>query len=192
MIRKDGEAIFESFVILVYMEELYRDLTPSFAPGTPEDRQRMNLMIRCHDLYVSSPNCTAPGFSHCQGSMYLSYGWHGQARGMDLATRAAKVTELGKRLLWLESYMAGPYLAGPTLSLADFTWYPTMVFMEFLLPRVFGWPNPVDPKQSSFPRIATWFVLCSGISALATARDEIWTYWVKMEKKGQFKHIIEE
>jgi len=192
MIRKDGETVFESFVILEYLEEEYKGLAPSFKPSTPEDRQRMNLMIRCHDIYVASPNCTAPGFSHCQGSMYLSFGWHGAARGMDLPTRAAKVSELGKQLTWLESYMTGPYLAGPALSLADFTWYPTVVFMEFLLPRVFGWANPVDPSASPFPRLAKWFVLCSETPAFASAHNDIWEYWVEMEKQGQFKPIIEE
>merc|ERR1711933_208167 len=93
-VRTDGACVFESFVILDYLEDKFSDLKPSFKPGTPEDRQLMNLMIRCHDLYVASPNCTQPGFSHCQGAMYLSFGWHGPERGMDLPTRAAKLAEI--------------------------------------------------------------------------------------------------
>jgi hypothetical protein len=47
----------------------------------------MNLFIRIHDIYISSPNCSADGFCHSQGAMYLSTAWHGARRGMDIATR---------------------------------------------------------------------------------------------------------
>eukprot|EP00406_Dinophysis_acuminata_P038537 CAMPEP_0179357852 /NCGR_PEP_ID=MMETSP0797-20121207/78622_1 /TAXON_ID=47934 /ORGANISM="Dinophysis acuminata, Strain DAEP01" /LENGTH=195 /DNA_ID=CAMNT_0021073083 /DNA_START=10 /DNA_END=595 /DNA_ORIENTATION=- len=123
LVRKDGVCVFESNVILSYLEDKYCSLQPSFKPDTPEDRQLMELIMRCHDLYVASPNCTAPGFA--TASMYLSNGWHGEARGMDLATRAAKFTELWKQLTWLNQNLVGPYLVGERLTLADFTWYPT-------------------------------------------------------------------
>ena len=29
----------------------------------------MGLLNRIHDLYIASPNCTAPGFSHSQASL---------------------------------------------------------------------------------------------------------------------------
>ena len=110
----------------------------------------MELLIRVHDLYIASPNCTAPGFSHSQGAMYLSYGWHGAARGMDLPTRAAKMAEIWKQLNWLEakkqSSSPSPFLVSDQLTLADMTWFPTCVFMEFLLPRFFGWPHLFDPQ----------------------------------------------
>ena len=32
-----------------------------------QERAFMNLLIRIHDLYIASPNCTQPGFSHTQG-----------------------------------------------------------------------------------------------------------------------------
>ena len=38
--------------------------------------------------------------------MYLSTGWHGAARGMDLDTRAAKIAEIWKQLNWLEEQVA--------------------------------------------------------------------------------------
>ena len=63
----------------------------------------MNLFNRIHDLYIASPNTTAPGFSHSQGAMYLSRSWHGPARGMDLPTRAAKLGEIWRQLNWLEA-----------------------------------------------------------------------------------------
>ena len=72
-------------------------------PATPEGRQVMNLFIRIHDIYISSPNCSADGFCHSQGAMYLSTKWHGARRGMDIATREAKIAEIFKQLTWLEA-----------------------------------------------------------------------------------------
>merc|ERR1712187_107362 len=153
----DGVTVFESYVILEYLEDKYRAHKPSFKPCTPEGRQLMEILIRCHDLYISSPNCTAPGFSHSQGAMYLSYGFHGEARGMDIKTRAAKVLEIWKQLTWLNDQVEGPYLCGEKVSLADFTWYPTTIFMEFMFPRVFGWPDIFRDEEGAFPKIAKWW-----------------------------------
>ena len=50
-IRADGTCVFESAVILDYLEDLYADAMPSFKPPTAEGRQLMQLFIRIHDLY---------------------------------------------------------------------------------------------------------------------------------------------
>ena len=200
-IRKDGSTVFESHVILGYLEDKYDQAQPSFTPATPEGRQLMQLFIRIHDLYIASPNCCASGFSHCQGAMYLSYGWHGAARGMDLPTREAKIGEIWRQLNWLEAQVAsihaeagGSYLLGQQLTLADFTWFPTCVFMEFLLPRVFGWADPFAIGDATpFPSLARWYTsLREGFEPFKQARAEIWDYWIEMEAKGQFACIIEE
>eukprot|EP00933_Yihiella_yeosuensis_P043799 TRINITY_DN38773_c0_g1_i1.p1 TRINITY_DN38773_c0_g1~~TRINITY_DN38773_c0_g1_i1.p1 ORF type:complete len:297 (-),score=58.88 TRINITY_DN38773_c0_g1_i1:129-1019(-) len=191
-IREDGSTVFESNVILGYLEDKYRSKSPSFTPGDPEGRQVMELFIRIHDLYIASPNCTAPGFSHSQGAMYLSYGFHGEARGMDLKTRAAKVAEIWKQLNWLNDHLVGPYLIGDKVTLADFTWYPTTIFMEFMLPRVFGWPNIFSTGESPLPKLAAWWEHLTSQPAFAEVRNDIFTYWVELEKQGQFKHIIDE
>jgi len=79
-----------------YLEDKYGSL-PSpidFMLDTPEERAFAQLLVRTHDLYISSPNCTQPGFSHTQGSMYLAPHEtpHCSAdRAMDRPTRAAKV-----------------------------------------------------------------------------------------------------
>jgi glutathione S-transferase len=192
LVRSDGQTVFESYVILDYLEDKYKDHSPSFKPSTPEGRQAMELMIRCHDLYVASPNCTAAGFSHCQGAMYLSTGWHGEARGMDLKTRAAKREEIWKQLTWLNGAIVGPYLVGDSVTLADMTWFPTTIFMEFMLPRVFGWPDVFRELEGPFPKIAGWWTKVSEETAFAKVRKDIYTYWEEMEEKGQFKHIIDE
>ena len=76
LLRADGTTVFESSVILNYLEDKYRDEGPAFTPPTPEGRQEMELLCRVHDLYIASPNTTAAGFSHSQGAMYLSAGWY--------------------------------------------------------------------------------------------------------------------
>eukprot|EP00941_MAST-03F_sp_MAST-3F-sp1_P004549 g4549.t1 len=200
LIRSDGDAVYESNVILSYLEDKYSDAGPRMTPATPEGRQEMELLVRIHDLYIASPNCTAPGFSHSQGAMYLSYGWHGAARGMDLPTRAAKLGEIWRNLNWLEAEVAkkgGPYLLGKELSLADMTWFPTCVFMEYMLPRVFGWPQIFDPNATTpaatpFPHLARWYTNAQITPAFTSVRSDILGYWEQLDADGQFLPIIAE
>ena len=199
LLRADGTTVFESGVILNYLEDKYSDEGPTFTPPTPEGRQEMALLCRVHDLYIASPNTTAAGFSHSQGAMYLSAGWHGASRGMDLKTRSLKLGEIWRQLCWLEEQVAakaslGPYLMGEQLTLADFTWFPTCVFMEFLLPRVFGWADPFDPGAGGpFPALARWYQHCKAEhAAFAQTHEEVWSYWVRMEEAGQFEPIKQE
>merc|ERR1719473_2569554 len=197
LVREDGTTVFESNVILSYLEDKYEDAGAPLQPPTAEGRQAMNLLCRIHDLYIASPNCTAPGFSHSQGAMYLSNGWHGAARGMDLPTRAAKLGEIWRQLSWLEAEVqkeahGGPHLLGAQLTLADLTWFPTCVFMEFMLPRVFGWPALFDPQATS-PAPATWYTaMQSGEAAFRSVRTDILGYWEQLEAAGQFQPIIDE
>ena len=202
LIRTDGTTVFESNVILTYLEDKFGDAGASFRPPTPEGRQEMELLKRIHDLYIASPNTTAPGFSHTQGAMYLSMGHHGAARGMDLPTRAAKLGEIWRQLSWLETEVAarahgGPHLLGAQLTLADLTWFPTCVFMEYMLPAVFGWPQLFDPKATTpaptpFPSLARWYAAMREEPAFASVRADIWEYWEQMDAAGQFDHIRKE
>lgn len=73
LIREDGSTVFESNVILSFLEDKYGDAGPSFKPATCEGRQEMELLCRVHDLYIASPNTTAPGFSHSQGMPTHTY-----------------------------------------------------------------------------------------------------------------------
>merc|ERR550525_641320 len=124
--------------------------------------------------------------------MYLSTGWHGAARGMDLPTRAAKFAELWKQLSWLDSMVVGPYLVGEQLTLADLTWFPTTIFMEFMLPRVFGWPDIFRGLEGPLPAVARWWTKISEEPAFKEVRQQIFEFWEEMEKKGQFKYILDE
>ena len=199
LVRTDGATVFESNVILNYLEDKYGDAGPSLKPATPEGRQAMELLCRIHDLYIASPNATAPGFSHSQGAMYLSHGWHGPARGMDLPTRAAKLGEIWRQLTWLEAEVAAHAASGPfmldRLTLADMTWFPTCVFMEFMLPKFFGWPELLNPAATApaptpFPHLAAWYAAMLKTPAFASVRSDIWGYWEQMEAAGQFAPIL--
>jgi hypothetical protein len=50
------------------------------------------------------------------------------------AAGAHKFAELWKQLSWLEENAVGPYLVGDSVSLSDFAWFPTLTFMELMLP----------------------------------------------------------
>merc|ERR1711920_558488 len=117
LINENGDCVFESKVILDYLEDKYegQGKVKTFKPGNPEDNAYVELLVRIHDIYLSSPNCTQPGFSHTQGSMYLSpyeTKWCAAVRCMDNPTRAAKLADLWVQLNWLERHCVGPYLAG--------------------------------------------------------------------------------
>merc|ERR1719414_1941021 len=111
---------------------------------------------------------------------------------MDLPTRAAKIRELFKQLTWLNGEIVSPYLAGSKVTLADFTWFPTTIFMEFMLPRVFGWPDIFRQTDGPFPKLAKWWTKISEEPAFQTVRQQISEHWAQMEQKGQFKPIIAE
>ena len=79
------------------------------------------------------------------------------------------------------------------LSLADFTVFPTLIFMEHMLPRVFGWEDFLNSNScGSFPRLREWFLARLQDDSFVRTRSEIWEYWVDMDGKGQFEPIKRE
>jgi glutathione S-transferase len=104
-ITDKGDTIFESFVIMQYLEDKYGHLGTPLTPQNPEERAFVNLLVRVHDIYIASPNNTQPNFAHTQGAMYLAP--HetehcSKERVMDDHSRAAKLAEIWKQLTWLE------------------------------------------------------------------------------------------
>ena len=66
---------------------------------SPEQRSFVELLVRVHDMYIASPNCTQPGFASTQGCMYLSpyvTEFCSVERIMDLDTRSKKLAEIWK------------------------------------------------------------------------------------------------
>jgi len=167
----------------------------------------MNLLIRVHDIYVSSPNCTQPGFSHTQGSMYLApceTPWCPAVRVMDAATRAAKIAEIFKQVKWLEQQLRlnsnctssngnNPCvgLVENRLSLADLVWYPTVSFMEYLLPRNFGWPDITDVNESPFPLVASWYTHLTEAhpDTFGAARHGVVSFFGEKDGDGMFVEL---
>jgi glutathione S-transferase len=190
-ITDKGNLIFESQVIMTYLEDRYGDQGPSMVMDEPEDKAFVNLLVRMHDLYIASPNCTQPNFSHSQGSMYLppyETPTYAAARTMDHKTRAAKLAEIWKQLSWLETQIKSPYMAGDRITHADMTWFPTTIFMEFLLPRNFSWPE-VFHESEHFPRLTAWWSKCMESDIFQAVRKDIFDFWEKKEKDGEFEAI---
>mmetsp|Transcript_85514 Transcript_85514/g.228038 ORF Transcript_85514/g.228038 Transcript_85514/m.228038 type:complete len:407 (-) Transcript_85514:14-1234(-) len=122
LVTEDGAAIPESDTIARYLVDRYADRGPAFRPATLQARTRSDLLCRLHDLYV------AP----IQGCMYKA-----APPFAAFSSRAAALAELKKQLLILDAAVDpdGPYLAGGELSLADAAIFPTLVFVDFILPK---------------------------------------------------------
>ena len=54
--------------------------------------------------------------------------------------RSAAIADLKKQLHIIDSHIdeAGPYLCGSEVALADATLFPTMVFMQVMMPKFLG------------------------------------------------------
>ena len=191
-----GMNLFESFVILSYLEDRFGGETdgPNFVMDTPETRAFVQLLVRTHDVYISSPNSTQPHFSHTQGCMYLDpvpTKYTPARRTMpDPRVRASKVKEIYERLAWLESTIQLPYMAGERMSHADITWFPTCVFMELLLPYVFNW-SPVFHESEQFPRLTLWHGNCCSNEHFASVRDDISCVLIQQKEDGRFDGVRE-
>lgn len=191
LVTSTGMQLFEGSVIMGYLEDLLPNITPNLILGTPDDRAFGNLLVRCHDLYVASPNCNQPNFSHTQGCMYLDPNptpFTPERRTMTAAVRAAKLKELFDQLCWLESQARLPYLAG-NLSHADLTWFPTFNFMEFMLPRSFGWSEDIFHETKHFPRLTLWYEHCLKDPEFQRVREEILEDHKKAYEKGRLSGV---
>jgi glutathione S-transferase len=124
----DGTVIPESEVICEYLEDAFP--TTPLRPADPLGRARVRLLSRFADLYVVAPLTALFG-------------------QMNPKTRSAKLVEeklgeLGVRFDQLETLcVAGPFAAGPELTLADCALAPIFFFATRLLPAL-GGASPVD------------------------------------------------
>ena len=182
-----GLKLFESFVILSYLDDRFGD--GRLTLDGFEDRAFVQLVVRIHDIYISSPNCTQPHFSHTQGCMYLDpfpTKYTPERRTMpDPVVRASKVKEIFDRLSWLEENIRGDYMVGDRITNADITWYPTCIFMELLLPYVFDWA-PIFHETNHFPRLKKWFETCSQNEHFASIKEDISGALRMQQRDGRF------
>lgn len=131
-----GYPIAESDTICRYLIEKYAAKDPSFVPSDARLRVLSEQIVRQHDIYITP----------IQGAMYKAPGYVFSAFGSD---RGKALDDLVKQLETIESFLAtfdqvhgpnlrrGGYLCGDSISLADATLFPTMIFFQFMLPRFF-------------------------------------------------------
>ena len=137
LVTADGLALPESEVISQYICHAFNG--PELIPEDPETRAVCALATRIHDLYVVP----------IQGCMYRA--------GYDVKTRADQLAEVAKQLDVIEGVMNlrtdGPFVGGREPSTADAALFPTYVFIEYILPKHFGWKD----VWAGRPTTAKWF-----------------------------------
>jgi glutathione S-transferase len=114
-------------------------------------------------------------------------------RTMVAKTRASKLAELYQQLTWLNDQARLPFLVGDKLTHADLTWLPTMVFVEYMLPRSFGWSDQILKETTVFPKLTTWYQHClTTVPALAKVRQDIWEIHEDDYSKGRLSGVKED
>ena len=140
LLTEFGYPIAESDTICRYLIEKYAAKDPSFVPGDARLRVLSEQIVRQHDIYITP----------IQGAMYKAPGYVFSTFGSD---RGKALDDLLKQLATIESMLEtfdqvhpnlrrGGYLCGDSISLADATLFPTMIFFQFMLPRFFDVPVP--------------------------------------------------
>lgn len=170
---EDGTGLPESQVIESYLLDKYVDRAPSLVPATPELRARASLIVRILDVYINS----------IQGCMY---------KPMDSKSeRASQVAQIAKQLDVLEGYVVGPYCTGESMSYADTALVPTFVFMNFILPKFFGWPSLWEDR----PKLEKWWQLMNEDPEAKMVIGEVmdglsaWDKAGRWQEKGITKHV---
>ena len=186
LILPSGEALFESKVICGYILDVYGSIGPSVGAPTPEARARSALLTQIHDLYIASPNSSNPAVTANQGCMYKP------VEVIDAPSRAQKVAECWKQLCVIEGLITGPYATGETISEADFAMWPTFAaFFAFMMPKVFGWDNPMDDAER-LPKIKAWHAAVGALPAAQRVKEEVVAALQGWESSGRFAPILEQ
>ncbi|HUA34986.1 MAG TPA: glutathione S-transferase family protein [Candidatus Binataceae bacterium] len=132
----DGLVIPESEVINEYLEEKFP--TPPLLPKSPEDRAKVRVATRFHDLYLEPP-------------LRALFGQMNPKTRDDKAVNE-KLTELNGRLDQLEKMLLDGGFACGDFSLADCALAPTMFFATNLL-GMFGAKPPLEGR----PKLTKWW-----------------------------------
>ena len=153
-VLEDGEFVLpESETICEYLEDRFPD--PPMRPKSPEARARMRLLSRMTDFYVFEP--LSPLFGHLSR----------KTRVQEVVDR--QLAALGRGLGAVDHFIAEEgYAAGPTLTLADCTLVPVLLFVVTYLPY-FGVKEPLAP----YPRLAAYWGRVEQQEIAARVIDEI-------------------
>jgi glutathione S-transferase len=165
-----GLKLPESEVIAQYLCDKYATSGPSLTPDTAEARACCNLATRVHDVYIAA----------AQGAMY---------RGpMDRGARANGIAEIAKQIAVLEEIATrtpGPFIAGTEKSTADAALFPTFIFIEFLLPKYFGWRDAF----AKAPNLKTWYAAMLADADAKATYDEVRGGLEAWESAGRFQKV---
>merc|ERR1719362_2661199 len=162
-----------------------------------DDKAFVNLLVRVHDLYLASSSSSHPRASSTLACMFLASSHEEDAKGptLDKQQRSEKLAEVSKQLQWLERQVRGPFMAGDRITHADMTWFPTAVLMDFILPRVFGWPDVFQEqthKKARFPNLAAWYAKLVEHDSFKSIHTEIKDHWLHNESEGYFDKLKDE
>ena len=165
-----GLRLPESEVIAQYLCDAYASSGPSLTPETVDARACCALATRVHDVYIAA----------AQGAMY---------RGpMDRGARASGIADIAKQIGVLEeiaSRTPGPFIAGTEKSTADAALFPTFVFIEFLLPKYFGWRDAF----ANAPHLKRWYETMLTDADAKTTYDEVRGGLEAWEAAGRFQKV---
>jgi glutathione S-transferase len=177
-VAADGLRLPESEVISQYLLDAFADRAPSLTPASLNARACASLAVRIHDVYI------AP----VQGAMY---------RGpMDRATRAEGIKEIARQMDALEEVCArceGPFIAGDSPSFADAAVFPTLIFMDFLLPKYFGWKSAFEGRPALEREYAAMMKDAAGKATYDEVRGglEAWEAAGRFEKVGVVEDVAD-
>ena len=64
LVLNDGSIVFDAFVIMQFLEDKYGSQGVPISMKSPEGRTFVHLMVRLHDLNITSSSCSQPNFTH--------------------------------------------------------------------------------------------------------------------------------
>lgn len=166
LVLPDGQTIPESEVISQYILDAYKGFGPDFTVDTPEKRAKSNWISGLHDVYLSP----------VQGAMY---------KAMDIEDRAEKISQIKYLLDVFESNVDQPFMLGDTISGADATLFPTFTFMNFMLPKFFGWESIFVGR----PKLQAWWAAISSNAEAAKVIEEIESCLDRWEKGDRWNKL---
>ena len=130
----DGVTIFDSTIILEYLEECFP--VPPMMPASPKARARMRMIEEVCDTHYEAINWAL-------GEIRF-FGRGGKALGPNL--RAAAVEQVGQMHAWLENLLHGsPWLTGQTFGWGDLSALPYVTTS-----RMFGIAPPVGSELEAW------------------------------------------
>lgn len=139
-VTDDGFSLYESAAIVEYLDEAY-PTGPSLFPGDTRQRAIVRRMVQEADQYY------AISMEKVVDQVLFT-----PKEKWDLGEITKARAELAKELLEWERCLAGPYLAGDSVSAADFALYPLLALTSRMEKRM---PD-LDVPGMTGPRVAAW------------------------------------